>query len=266
MCQLGSGRGKSVGGLPGGRAVPKLRSRSGRGACSLVRRSELNSDGRMVADVESIVPEDDDQFRFRRCIEFMESSGAKVSPGSTWVDLGCNQGQFLRLLLRRYTIRAVGFDDWDAKLMRDSGWSYRTANLERELPWTEPVQFVSALEVIEHIVDTDAFLRRAYDIMESGGWIVITTPNINSLRNRITVPLGLYPVGPEYRNQIHHVRMYNAAALQAQLEATGFEGIQMRGVAFLPLSSRFGRSVLSQALANVCPALCSNLLAVARKP
>jgi hypothetical protein len=69
-----------------------------------------------------------------------------------------------------------------------------------------------------------------------------------------------------YRNQIHHVRMYNAAALRAQLEATGFEGVQMRGVGFLPLSSRFGRSALSQNLANAFPALCSNLLAIARKP
>lgn len=212
---------------------------------------------------------DDDDFRFRRCLALVEEQGGRIQPGTVWLDLGCNQGQLLRILVQDRRVRGIGMDDWDSALKTpgpDDSWDYRQADLARELPWPGPVQVISAFEVIEHIVDTDGFLRRAHEKLDSGGRIVISTPNINSLRNRIVVPLGGYPVGPEYRTVIHHVRMYNAAVLREHLLATGFEDVHLRGVAFLPFSKGLGRSLASQALANSFPGLCSNLIAVARKP
>ncbi len=212
---------------------------------------------------------DDDDFRFRRCLALLEKHAGKTRPGTAWLDLGCNQGQFLRLLAESRGVCGTGFDDWDAAHKvpgTDDSWSYRQADLEKELPWAAPAQVISALEVIEHIIDTDGFLRRAYEKLVSGGWIVISTPNINSLRNRVLVPLGRYPVGPEYRTVIHHVRMYNAAALREHLLATGFESIRLCGVAFLPFSMGLGRTRASQVLADALPSLCTDLIAVARKP
>jgi 2-polyprenyl-3-methyl-5-hydroxy-6-metoxy-1,4-benzoquinol methylase len=213
--------------------------------------------------------DDDDHFRFRRCLDFLDALGVAVEPGSTWLDLGCNQGHFLRLLLKRHRVRAVGFDAWDAAQKTpgpDDIWDYRTANLDRELPWPEKVRFISALEVLEHMIDTDGFLKRAFDGLQPGGWLVISTPNINSLRNRIMVPLGHYPAGLEYRTEVHHVRLYNVPTLREHLRATGFGRIEMRGVACLPMTSPLGRGGLSTWLADRFPSLCGNLIAVAQKP
>jgi 2-polyprenyl-3-methyl-5-hydroxy-6-metoxy-1,4-benzoquinol methylase len=218
---------------------------------------------------QSEEPEDDDHFRFRRCLAFLQEQGAEIRPGAPWLDLGCNQGQFLRMVGRLHGVHGIGFDDWDARLKttgRDDGWDYFQADLNRELPWGGAAPFISALEVIEHVVDTDGFLNRAFAALEPGGWIVISTPNVNSLRNRIGVPLGKYPVGPEHRTVIHHVRIYNAEKLREQLLSMGFVDVSLRGVNFFPMSSALGRGGLSMRLANAFPSFCSNLIAIARKP
>lgn len=209
-----------------------------------------------------------DDFRFQRGIDLLTSAGAVLDADATWLDLGCHQGQFLKKLIAQYSVRGVGSDDWNAaqKSPADSHWEYFQADLDRELPWPEPVDVISALEVLEHMIDTDGFLRRIFDKLKPGGWLLLSTPNINCLRNRVMVPLGAYPTGLEYRNQIHHVRLYNAPTLRRHLIEHGFDDVRIIGVSFLPLSSPVGVSALSTRLADRLPELCNNIIAVARKP
>jgi 2-polyprenyl-3-methyl-5-hydroxy-6-metoxy-1,4-benzoquinol methylase len=207
-----------------------------------------------------------EEFMFRRVSDAL---GGKIAINSqtVWLDLGCHQGQFLRMLLSRFGLRGVGSDAWEPHLKgsADSGWTYYQADFEKFLPPCGPVDVVSALEVLEHMIDTDLFLKRIHAILRPNGLVLISTPNINSFRNRMTVPLGIYPTGLEYRNLIHHVRLYNAKVLRQQLFESGFCDVEIRGVAFLPLSSRFGVGRTSQFLADNFPSFCTDLLAVARK-
>ena len=197
----------------------------------------------------------------------MQQSGANIGKKTEWLDLGCHQGQFLKLLIDKFSLYSIGSDDWkpELKSKEDSEWQYFQADFEQSLPDCGAVDIVSALEVLEHITDTDKFLKQIYALLKPGGWILISTPNINSLRNRITVPFGIYPTGLEFRNLIHHVRLYNPAALRRQLSEIGFYDITAWGVSFLPLSSNLGMSWMSQALANRFPSLCNNFLVVAKK-
>ena len=208
-----------------------------------------------------------DAFRFDRTIDALLEQGARPSPETVWLDLGCHQGQLLRRVIRRFGVKGIGFDDWPAALKSaaDARWQYFQANLDKELPWRGEADVVSALEVLEHMVDTDGFLDRILAILKPGGYLVLSTPNINSLRNRITVPLGIYPTGLEYRTVIHHVRLYNPQMLREHLSARGFVDIRMRGVSFLPVSRGLGTSALSEHLATRFPALCANVIAVARR-
>ncbi|GLI91144.1 hypothetical protein LMG27198_01360 [Methylocystis echinoides] len=184
------------------------------------------------------------------------------------MDLGCHQGQFLKKVISQFDVRGVGSDDWSEsqKGPESISWEYFKADLDKELPWPMEVDVISAFEVLEHMIDTDGFLKRVFDKLRAGGYVLISTPNINSLRNRVTVPFGAYPVGLEYRNLIHHVRLYNAKLLARHLRDSGFIDIRVRGVSFLPLSGKFGATELSAKLANLMPALCNNILAIGRKP
>ena len=208
-----------------------------------------------------------DRYRYMRGIQLLLQSGCLITPDTKWLDLGCHQGYFCRLLIDHFCIRPVGSDVWEPQLKsaNDSGWDYFQADFETGLPPCESVSVISALEVIEHIVDTDSFIQRIHGKLTPGGWVLISTPNINSLRNRIMVPFGVYPVGLEYRNIIHHVRLYNLMMLTQQLREHGFRNIKMGGVAFLPLSLPFGRGAVSRLLAELLPSLSSNLLVAAQR-
>jgi len=209
-----------------------------------------------------------DDFRFRRGVELLSRSAGKIPAGALWLDLGCNQGQFLEQLVRDHAVEGVGFDDWNAELKTpgEIEWKYFKADLDKDLPWSEPADFVSALEVLEHMIDTDGFLRRLHAALKPKGWALISTPNINCLRNRIMVPLGAYPTGLEYQNVIHHVRLYNVATLTDHLHEHGFENVSMAGVSFLPLSLEMGTGGMSEKLADRFPSLCNNMIVVAQKP
>jgi 2-polyprenyl-3-methyl-5-hydroxy-6-metoxy-1,4-benzoquinol methylase len=210
-----------------------------------------------------------DEFRFLRCIDLLKDSGCSLGSTTRWLDLGCHQGQLLQLLIDRFGIvRPLGADDWRTSLRdgKEFGWDYVQTDLESGLPDSEPMDVISALEVLEHITDTDHFLSNVHERLKPGGWLLLSTPNINCLRNRMTVPFGAYPTGLEYRNIIHHVRLYNPHVLRAHLASTGLSEIRIRGVSFLPM--RFpvlGRSGLSRVLADMFPQLCNNFIAVARK-
>lgn len=209
-----------------------------------------------------------DDFRFQRAIDLLLEVGGVIDTNSVWMDLGCHQGQFLKKIISQFSVRGIGSDDWNEsqKSPEDSHWEYFKADLDQYCPGPEEVDVISAFEVLEHMIDTDGFLRRIFEKLKPGGYVLISTPNINSLRNRVMVPFGAYPVGLEYRNQIHHVRLYNARILHSHLRDSGFIDIRVRGVSFLPLSTPFGASRLSAKLADLAPSLCNNILAVGRKP
>ncbi|MCX7363148.1 MAG: class I SAM-dependent methyltransferase [Alphaproteobacteria bacterium] len=218
-------------------------------------------------ELRSNSDDDFDRFRFRRGLELLSSVAGKIPADALWLDLGCNQGQFLEDVIATNQVKGIGFDNWDpAPKAPHDIWRYLKADLDKALPWSEPADFVSALEVLEHMIDTDGFLRRMHAALKPKGWLLISTPNINCLRNRITVPLGAYPAGLEYRNIVHHVRLYNVGTLTGHLREHGFEKIAVSGVSFLPLSSSLGTGRLSERLADMFPSLCNNLLVVAQKP
>lgn len=228
---------------------------------------------------------DDPWYRFNRVIEAVNRCTA-VPRGAAWLDVGCQMGQFLKIVQRNYDATLFGIDDFEPgnvvavcrqflgleiktpREIFDGSWHYFLRQIDRVgFALDNRFEFISALEVIEHMVDTDAFLDECHRHLVAGGWLVMTTPNINSLRNRVTVPLGQYPTGIEYRTIVHHVRLYNAATLKSHVESHGFHLAEMRGVSFLPRRWLRGSGIrkIDRGLSRLAPSLGGNLIAVFRK-
>lgn len=222
-------------------------------------------------------------YRFSRVLSLIECSNVYIPVGVRWLDVGCQIGQFLKLLQAKYQILPTGIDDFDEnnvidvcrKHMRldlknvsevlNSTWRYFSRRIDRTgFDIQETFPFISALEIIEHMVDTDAFIEECRTHLEDNGYLIVSTPNINSLRNRVKIPLGFYPSGMEYRTIDHHVRLYNSATLKSHIEEHGFRFIRMTGVNFLP--KKFLRNNLirrvDQLLSDLFPSFCGNIIAL----
>jgi len=212
----------------------------------------------------------DPYYRFGRIIE--ETRPLIGQAGGKWLDLGCHHGQFLELAGKLLHYETIGMDDWDLKKdMPFTEFDYYKADLAdsswTNLIGTESVNVISALEVIEHMIDTEKFLADCRGRLSGKGFLILSTPNINCLRNRLLVPLGKYPAYMEYTNIIHHVRLFNVSVLKDLLQKNGYEVKKVSAVSFLPetlLKYSFFEKI-SKALARMLPGLCGNLIVIARK-
>jgi SAM-dependent methyltransferase len=136
---------------------------------------------------------------------------------------------------------------------------------------------VFAGEIIEHLVDTGAFVAELRRVLAPGGIAVITTPNLASLENRARLLLGRYPRWAEwelptsdaapYHDQ-GHVRCYTPRTLRAQLEAHGLALEQLRGNWVPVLPQRLLNDLILPPIARTgdwLPGLSQGLIAKARR-
>lgn len=229
-----------------------------------------------------IDPRTDPWYRFSRVISVIERHLPKPIQGQ-WLDVGCQIGQFLKLVQNKYEVTPTGIDDFHegnvVEVCRryfnleiqapsdvlDESWRYFSRRIDQTgFDIDYEFDYISALEIIEHMVDTDAFIQECRTHLRNGGYLVITTPNINSLRNRVQVPLGIYPSSIEYRNIIHHVRIYNVDNLRSHVEEHGFKLIALEGVNFLPirmLNHKFLRSI-DPFICRATASMCGNVIAL----
>jgi ubiquinone/menaquinone biosynthesis C-methylase UbiE len=86
-------------------------------------------------------------------------------------------------------------------------------------------------EVIEHIVDTTAFLTDIRRVLKPNGCAVLTTSNRVSAENRLLLLSGFYPMWTEFQLEggQGHVRFYILKALVRHLRETGFSVERVKG-------------------------------------
>jgi SAM-dependent methyltransferase len=113
-------------------------------------------------------------------------SAAHPEPGLSWLDIGCGRGDLLRKIRDEWQpSRLYGVDpiDWlDSDLAPDVSFHTIAVEDADELPVVDRVLMV---EVIEHLEAPWTALRKAAGLVAPGGWIVVSTPNLATLRHRL---------------------------------------------------------------------------------
>lgn len=122
------------------------------------------------------------------------------APGGRRVlDVGCGSGVVLYNLRDRYELLCgVELSSVRAETCRGTldGLNARVecGNVETGLPF-EDGHFDTIIfsDVIEHVVDVWGAMAELRRLLEPGGTLVLTTPNIAELRRRLTLLMGRFP-------------------------------------------------------------------------
>jgi 2-polyprenyl-3-methyl-5-hydroxy-6-metoxy-1,4-benzoquinol methylase len=124
--------------------------------------------------------------RKKYIVEYVERL---LRPGARVFDVAAAQGNF-SLTLAELGYR-VTWNDLRSDLVDYVKAKYERGHVDYlpgnvlEIATAERFDAVLLAEVIEHVAHPDAFLRKIADFVLPGGWIILTTPNGQYIRNRL---------------------------------------------------------------------------------
>lgn len=108
---------------------------------------------------------------------------------------------------------------------------------ESELPANVPQRYnlIISMEVLEHLYAPRNYLMNAYHWLESGGYLILTTPYHGYLKN---IAISLFGFFDRHFNPLWeggHIKFFSKHTIIKLLRETGFSVIKFKGVGRLPL-------------------------------
>ena len=153
----------------------------------------------------------------------------KLRDGAQVLDAPCGAGALCQALAKN------GFEAWGADVDPECGAQpllnerFLIADFNRHLPCPDSsFDAVFCVEGIEHLENRYAFLREACRVLRPGGTLVLTTPNIVSLRSRVRfLGSGFFhkdprPLNESGRHPLHHIGLSTFSDLRYALHTSGF--------------------------------------------
>lgn len=183
--------------------------------------------------------------------------------GGALLDVGCNAGELTARVARRLgATRVVGIELLEeyAEAARRRGIEAIVGDVDSGLPFgDEEFDVVHSNQVIEHVRRTDRFLCEIRRVLAPGGLACLSTNNLASWHNIVSLGLGYQPtpmhVSDEvvvgnpldpWRGRPHekgraHLRLFTSRALSELAEHHGLrtEVVAFRG--YYPLPPRLAR-------------------------
>lgn len=218
-----------------------------------------------------------------------------AAPGSPLRLLECGAGTLklratLEALMGQRPLDYTGMD-WSARVVENGlrqGMDVRRVDLNAGIP-AESSSFdcISALSLIEHLLNPCRFMSDAYRVLRPGGRLVVLTPNISTFFTAALVLMGRMPSsGPHPDSSAlvrgeeivrvntvertaleddcaehRHLVVFSFIVLRRYLSTIGFEDVQGRGYGLYPFPN-----FMQAPLERIDPYHCHQMVFTAVKP
>ena len=136
--------------------------------------------------------------------------------GRTILDVGCGDGNFLATLSNDWSKRGVEPSASGARLARERKLEVACGTLDTATDAYE-VDLISALDVIEHVVDPHKFIESLKRHLRKGGAVLLLTGDADAYPARVAGPQW------SYLKWCGHISVFSRAGLRQLLESHGFE-------------------------------------------
>lgn len=184
--------------------------------------------------------------------------------GGSLLDLGTHRGDFTARLAEQVDaerVAGVELIERHAAVARSRGIDVAVADLDEGIPFpSESFDIVNANQVIEHVRRTDVLLREVRRVVRPGGLVCISTNNLASWHNVLSLGLGMQPMPMHVSDEIivgnplnpenrwghrdlgrTHLRLFTARALAELAAYHGLATEQIRAVGYYPLPPLLAR-------------------------
>jgi len=175
------------------------------------------------------------QYKVKSCLEHAR--------GTSLLDIACGDGLMTEAFASHFQ-RVVGVDASSKHLALARE---RVANAEfhesliEELGINEKFDSVFMLDLLEHVVDPIAVLRKAASFLSKDGVLIVHVPNANAINRRLAVLMGTLEsceeLSPFDLNIAGHRRSYTMETLLVDIEKAGLKVDSTGGVFYKMLST-----------------------------
>ena len=180
------------------------------------------------------------------------------------IDLGCFNGAFtveLAKAARATEMTGVEYLPHHAEQARARGINVLETDLNEPLPFDDAsFDLVHSNQVIEHLRSTDRFLDELARITAPGGRVILSTNNLASWHNVLSLALGFQPLPSHVSDEVHvgnpldprrgarhadagqtHLRIFTTRALRELACEHGLETTATRMNGYYPLPPMVAR-------------------------
>ncbi len=184
--------------------------------------------------------------------------------GDSMLDVGTHRGDFTARLAGQVgaeRVAGVELIERHAAVARSRGIDVTVADLDEGIPFpSESFDIVNANQVIEHVRRTDVLLREFRRVVKPNGYVCISTNNLASWHNVLSLGLGMQPMPMHVSDEIivgnplnpedrwghrdlgrTHLRLFTARALSELAAYHGLATEQIRAVGYYPLPPLLAR-------------------------
>jgi SAM-dependent methyltransferase len=190
-----------------------------------------------------------------------EHSGDEIN---RLLDIGCGDGAFTQMMGGMCGAKELYGIEINKKFKPPFSVYRKDANKPF---WNLPIKFdiVIANQLVEHLTNPDNLFKSVHSILNEDGIFIISTPNLNSLHNRIFILMGwqVTNIAPSTEMVFgnpnrgaksgmdefnRHVTVFSFPAMIEMAEHYGFEVEDYCGAGFYPFNG-----ILSDLFSNILP-------------